>query len=199
MPTLTPPRVLSNARAALESTLEFPAFLDKLARKDRLAAEKHVATCEAEIKPNHANLWKRLVCSLATLAPHATKVNGGRSVQFYVPDGKYKMQVFAVGDSGKGTVEVFCGNTLQQAIKAGVLKAVGEGEEVRYAIVGTNEVLQIDEMDGKTENVADYYKHMLGWDRRALRITLPVGASDAQISATEDLCALSALAWVEKA
>src|SRR6476646_2618346 len=103
MPTLTPPRVLSNARAALEPMMDFPTFLEKLARKDRLAAEKHIATCETEIKPSHANLWKRLVCSLATLAPHATKVNGGRSVQFYVPDGKYKMQVFALGDSGKGT------------------------------------------------------------------------------------------------
>src|SRR5215471_12802929 len=110
MATTNSTRVLSNARAALEPALDFPAFLDKLPRKDRLAAEKHIATCEAEIKPNHANLWRRLACSLMTLAPHATKVNGGRSVQFYVPDGKYKMQVFALGDSGKGTLEVFCGN-----------------------------------------------------------------------------------------
>ncbi len=120
-------------------------------------------------------------------------------MQFYVPDGKYKMQVFALGDSGKGTMEVFCGNSLAQAIGEGLLKPTGEGAERRYAIHKTNEVLQIDEMDGKTENVADYYKHMLGWDRRALRITLSVGASEAQISATEDLCALSALAWLTPA
>src|SRR5947209_19318246 len=116
MPTLTPPRVLASARQLLENRVDFPTFLEKLGRKDRLAAEKHVATAETEIKPFHANLWKRLVTSLTTLAPHATKVNGGRSVQFYVPDGKYKMQVFAIGDSGKGTVEVYCGNSLQQAI-----------------------------------------------------------------------------------
>ncbi len=198
MPTLTPPRVLASARQALQPLVDFPAFLEKLARKDRLAAEKHVAACEAEIKPHHATLWRRLACSLMTLAPHATKVNGGRSVQYYVPDGKYKMQVFALGDSGKGTVEIFCGNSLQMALDAGVLHLKGEGADRRYVIGRSTEVLQVDELDGKTENVADYFKHMLGWDRRGLRITLPVSATPAQISATEDLCALSALAWQQQ-
>ena len=51
--------------------------------------------------------------------------------------------------------------------------------------------MAIDRLDGKTENAAAFFKDMLGWNRRALRVLLPVSASASQISAVESLCAMS--------
>ena len=45
-----------------------------------------------------------------------------------------------------------------------------------------------------TPNPAAFYKHMLGWNRRALKVQLPVTSGSASIRALETLCVLSARA-----
>ena len=64
-----------------------------------------------------------------TLAPHAVKLNSQQSAQFYVPDGKYRMQVFALEDLRDGNVNVYCGDVLKDALAAGVLTAPKKGAE----------------------------------------------------------------------
>jgi hypothetical protein len=40
---------------------------------------------------------------------------------------------------------------------------------------------------------------MLGWNRKAIRLTLPTRASPQHIAAAESLCALAADRWANKA
>lgn len=191
--------VVATARAALANMMPFEEFLTKLGPKGRVHAERHVAACELEPEkgPRHAEVWKRLAQALITLAPHAPKVNGQQSVQFYIPDGKYKMQVFALEDLRDGKITVYCGNVLADAVGAAVLTPrnnPSDGANL-FQIKGTEDWLTIEELDGKSPNPSPFYKDMLGWNRKAVRITIPSDASDAQLGAVETLGALTARPW----
>jgi hypothetical protein len=229
MPTSTQARrTIDAARATLASPVDFEAFQAKLAPKDRLNVQRHLQALEAD--PEHAALWTRLACALMTLAPHAAKTNGQQSVQFFIPDGKYRMQVFALEDKRDGKLTVYVGNVLDDSLTKGLLKkaprdpaagraggAARAGEEPAEAAVDTPsssnayrpatvagttasgpETLWIDELDGKTPNPAPFYKDMLGWNRKALRLTFLTTAAEPLVETVEALCALSAKAWADK-
>jgi hypothetical protein len=198
MPTATKLSPLDVARKALAHPISFEDFLAKLSAKDKTNVERHVVAIGEN--PQHANLWKHLACALMTLSPHAIKVNGQQSVQFYIPDGKYRMQVYALEDLRDGKVTIYTGNTLDEAIKTGLLHkksaATSAGApENGYKVHGTDDLLAIDALDGATPNPAAFYKDMLGWNRKAVRITLPTNATNVQIEAAEMICALSAKKW----
>jgi hypothetical protein len=63
------------ARLPIVGTLNFESFLEMLAPKDRVNAQKHVAICETNSDPRHAILWRELACSLMALAGHSAKLN----------------------------------------------------------------------------------------------------------------------------
>src|ERR671912_164995 len=109
---------LTSARALLTKRVTFAEFLAKLSPKDRLNAEKRVTVLEAEPDPGRAPLWQRLVGTLATLAPHAAKFVGKQTVQFYVADGKYRKQVFAMEDLQDGHFTIYCPDVLEEATRA---------------------------------------------------------------------------------
>ena len=44
-----------------------------------------------------------------TLAPHFAKTDGQQRVRFFVPDGQYRMQVFAMEDLRDGVITIYCG------------------------------------------------------------------------------------------
>ena len=44
-----------------------------------------------------------------------------------------------------------------------------------------------------TVSAPDFYRHMLGWNRKAIRITLPTVAHEAQVHAVEMLCSTSVM------
>ena len=44
----------------------------------------------------------------------------------------------------------------------------------------------------KTTAAPEYYRHMLGWNRRALKVTLPTTGTPAVIRALETLCVVAA-------
>jgi len=189
---------LSAARESLARPLDFADFLAKLAPKDRVSAEKRVAALEAGPDPTRAHLWRRLACSLMTLAPHAAKLVGQQTVQFYVPDGKYRMQVFALEDLQDGQITVYCPDVLEAAQRAGVLgkstRLPGQPEEVDarvYAVGPAKEPLRVETLDKNSTNPAAHFKDMVGWNRRALRITLPPSASPALAEVVEMLCAIA--------
>src|SRR5690349_11081831 len=91
-----PDRLLEEARKSLANPMDFETFLARLAPKDRLNAQRRVEVLEAEPDPSRVRLWKRLACALMTLASHSAKLVGRQMIQFYVADGKYRMQVFAL-------------------------------------------------------------------------------------------------------
>jgi hypothetical protein len=196
MPTATK-RSSDAAFNALSKPISFDDFCAKLSAKDRVNIERHVAACEAEPDPRHAKVWKRLACSLMTLSPHAIKCNGQHSTQFYVPDGKYRMQVFAMEDLRQGKITIYCSNVIDDAVAAKVItRPRSKDEESGFPIVGSDETLMIEQLDGGTPSPAAFYKDMLGWNRRALRITLPINATSVQVEAVEKICAISAQKWI---
>lgn len=183
---------LAAAREALARPMQFDAFLAKLSPKDRQNAERRVQVLEAEPDPTRAPLWRRLVCALMTLAPHAAKFGGKQTVQFYVADGKYRKQVFAMEDLQDGHFTLYCPDVVDEAVKAGLLAKPTEGEPHFYRMPTSKEPLRVEPLDGNSLNPGAHYKDMTGWNRRALRITLPPGASPPQVEAAELLCAIAA-------
>jgi hypothetical protein len=171
--------------------------LQKLGTKDRLNVERHVAACDAEPDAAHSANYRRLVCVLAGLAPHAAKTHGQQAVQMYVPDGKYRMQVFALQDQRDGVIVVYCDDVLDAARKSGLLNGPYEvaDQNNSYRIGKTPDSLKIDQLDGKSANPSPFYKDMLGWNRKALRITLPANATQNQVHAAETICAIGAKKW----
>jgi hypothetical protein len=179
--------------------MNYETLLSKLSPKDRTNVERHVAACESEPDNAHADLWRRVACDLMTLASHAAKTTGQQTMQFFIADGKYRMQVFALEDQRDGKVVVYASNVLPEALETGVLHPPKRGDEANaYPIHGSSEVLKVDELDGKSLNPAPFYKDMLGWNRKAVRIVLPLTATETQISAAESLLALSASKWASK-
>ena len=202
MPDSDAKHVLLAARQAVARPIEFADFLAKLAPKDRVSAEKRINALEAGPDPARAHLWRRLACTLMTLAPHAAKLVGLQTVQFYVADGKYRMQVFALEDPQDGNMMVYCPDVLEAGSKTGVLGPSArlpgqapEGEARVYAVAGSREPIRVETLDKSSANPAPHFKDMLGWNRKALRIIVPAAATPAQVSAVEGLCALSAQKW----
>jgi hypothetical protein len=152
--------------------------------------------CDAEPTAEHGKLYKRLVCTLAWLAPQAVRTTGQRAIQFFMSDGKYRVQVFALEDLCDGNVVVYLTDALDEAQSEGTFKRRGktEGEASLYEIAeqpGT--FLRIERLNSaNTVEAPDYYRHMLGWNRKALKLTLPANASPAQLRAAEALCVVAA-------
>jgi hypothetical protein len=187
---------LAAARQALAHPFDFDAFLAKLSPKDRLSAERRVQVLEAEPDPGRARLWRRLVCTLMTLAPHAAKFVGKQTVQFYVADGKYRKQVFAMEDLQDGHFTIYSPDVVEEVAKAGLLARPAGADANWYVVQPSGEPLRIEPLDGRSLNPGAHFKDMTGWNRKALRITLPPGASPAQAEAVELLCAVAAQHFV---
>ena len=190
--------------ALLAKRIDFETFLGKLGAKDRQNIEKHIAALEAEPDNKHLKLWKRLVTSLATLAAHAAQTNGQQSNQFFIADGadgRYRKQVFALEDLRDGKVTIYAGDVVEKALASGILEpgvpgAFGIAPGVPGGSSSDRQSLSIDALDStNTPDPPAFYKHMLGWNRKALRIVLPNDAATVQINAAEELCAVAAREW----
>ena len=174
---------------------DYDAFIALLGDRDRQNVERHVSFCYAEPTAQHARLWKRLASALSRLAPRAAQTVGQRAVRFYVTDGKYRQQIFALEDLRDGRLGVYAPDALDAAIRAGLVRGPLESNESveTYEVPGAPASrLTVERLTtAKTTGAPEYYKHLLGWNRTALRITVPVDATPALIDAIEALCALS--------
>jgi hypothetical protein len=180
--------------------IDYDGLLAKLGPKDRTNIERHITAAEAEPDGDHAKIWKRIATHLMTLASHAAKTTGQQSIQFFIADGKYRMQVFALEDLRDGKITIYAGNPLDEAIKEGLVvpPPKNERETNAFAINNGKDKLILEELDGKSLNPAPFYKDMLGWNRKAVRITLLTTATPAQLDAAEQLCTISARKWLAK-
>src|SRR3954469_6084295 len=97
------------------------AFFTGMAAKDRTNVEKHLAAVDAEGGPGHGRTWRQIATALRRLAPHAVQTVGQQIVQFFIADGKYRMQVFTLEDRRDGALLVYLPDVLDQAIRAKVL------------------------------------------------------------------------------
>jgi hypothetical protein len=131
------------------------------------------------------------------------------------------MQVFALEDGNNGQLMIYLPDALAEAQKSGLLakkgaKAPGEvaadvaaasaagaggSGAQEYAIRGSKggAALRLEALDAaNTPNPAAHVKNMLGWNRKALRVTLLTVSPAEQIAAAEALCALAAKKWAGK-
>src|SRR5437773_3843757 len=140
MPYLQSTRTLDTARASLSQPLSFREFLARLSPKDRASAERRVDVLEAVPDHSRAHLWQRLACSLMTLAPFAAKLVGKQTLQIYIADGKYRMQVFALEDLQDGNFTVYCPDVLREAEQLGLLIRDPRATAHEYVIESSKEI-----------------------------------------------------------
>lgn len=171
---------------------DLDGMLARAAAKDRMHIQRHLTNADAEADPSHAALWRRLATKLTSFAPLPVQTAGHAGVLFFVPDGKYRMQMFALEDQNDGRIAVYVPDILQEAINKKILKPTEENDE--YPIVGSlRTTLHVELLDASnTPEPATHVKNMLGWNRKALRVTLPaIGADGPRIDAAEALCTLA--------
>jgi hypothetical protein len=191
---------------------DYQALLARLGVRDRQAVERHVAACEAEPTPEHARLWRQLACLLASLAgggnaeaprtgpscrQFGVEASGQKAVQFFTADGKYRRQLFALEDLRDGVLVVYTVDALAAALRAGALRGpvrTDDGVPV-YELCGCGGHATVGVQALTAANVAEapnYYRHMVGWNRTALKITLPVAGVEGRLRALNVLYALAA-------
>ena len=196
MPTKTtavaPGDLIKRAKQLIPTELDLDGVLMKMGARENTAVARRLATCELT-HPGRAQAWRRLAALMLHLAPSRPKTVQ-RAIQFYIPDGKYQMQVFALDDAADGTLAVCCEDVLSEAIKAHVISPQA-GAPGRYVAYGKPHAILVEQLDGKTENPPPYANSMTGWNRKALRIILPSDAAEPQVTAAELICAITALRW----
>lgn len=168
--------------------------LGRLGARDRANIEKHLTALGTETDSKHAQLWRRLAGKLCELSPLPMQAIGAQAVIFFAPDGKYRMQVYALEDNRDGNIVIYLPDVTAQAVKEKVLVKSGEG----FAVAGSKaRTLTVDALDaGNTPEPAQHVKHMIGWNRKAVRVTIPVTSPDSpEVAAAEALCSLAARQW----
>jgi hypothetical protein len=169
----------------------FDEVIARLAGTGRASVERHLVKCEKNAQ--HVLLWKYLVGLLGRLTPTAMPTAGTLAIRFFIPDGKFKLQLFALEDLQNNELSLYCKDVRAAAISESVLDRPKPGSNIYRILHGAaGEWLSIETLTAAgTVSAPEYYKHMLGWNRTAIRITLPVPPTDAQIWAFEQICRLA--------
>ena len=182
-----------------EDKLRLDDLLAKVSARDRANIEKHLAACEADQNKGHASLWKRLVVLLWHRAPMPVTMVGAQAMQFFIADGKFRMQVFALEDRSDGKIHVFMPDILEQAVKS--RDVVKSGTDYFFGAGDDKAAIVVQQLDAaNTFDPPAHVKHMIGWNRKAMQITLDVGRDAVpQLAAVEALSALASKTWAKKA
>jgi hypothetical protein len=203
---------LAKGAGGSSKEMSFEDLVAKLAAKDRHCVDRQIAARETSPIFGLADRWRRLAGLLLGLAPGLVKLSGLHTMQFYIADGKYRKQVFALHALPESAIAVCIPDILNDAIKLGMLApktphqttpkttpATKDDESNLYRIGKTDQTLTVDIVSGTTLDPQIFYKDMTGWNRRALCITLAGDSNQAQIRAVEDLCKFAAIAWANAA
>jgi hypothetical protein len=167
--------------------------LKKAGARDRTAIEKRLAILDSDPDPARGTCWRQLLANLSGLVPLPVNAVGANALRFFVPDGKYRMQVFALEDASDGLLIVYLPDVLAKAVRNKLLVKNAD----RYSPADApDQPLTIERMDVNTPNPPELMKHMLGWNRKALKLTLHVSPrKTVQLKAVEELCELAAAQW----
>ncbi|QOV87948.1 hypothetical protein [Humisphaera borealis] len=150
----------------------FNEAFEKVSPKDRANLQKHL---DAVASMPHAftDTWKGLLLTLSQHAPHACQTVGTEAVRFFVQDGTYKLQMFALEDKLAEPIRVYLPNVLEASIKAKLISRTAAPNA--FTVAGeSGEPILIDELDASTTIDAPvHFKFMIGLNRKALRVTFP--------------------------
>ena len=180
--------LIDRARQLAATTIDVEAVLEKLALRGQSARRGGWPSVNRPIRgaPGIAtagcNVWITGARAPRTL---------GCAMMFFIPDGKYSLQVFSLDDPADGTIVACCEDVLAAAVKAKLVTPQA-GQPHKHFVLGTPQAIQIEQLDGKTENVPPHCNAMTGWNRRAIKITMPANVSAEQTDAVAVICALSA-------
>jgi hypothetical protein len=131
------------------------------------------------------------------LAPAVIESLGHQTLKFHIPDGKYRQQVFALYDTLQGRIELFLPDVSAQAIEQKlVTRPVAESRA--YGIMGDTGTVELQVLTSDDRDCPTFCKPMLGWGRKAIRVSLSAIPEEPQIAAVERLCELAAEAWKDK-
>ncbi|HEX8521255.1 MAG TPA: hypothetical protein VF669_03295 [Tepidisphaeraceae bacterium] len=171
-------------------------FLSRTAAKERAKIEKHLATVDAHDDGVHGKLWRRLALMLDALSGAGVESSSGQAWRFFIPDGKYRMQVFALEDRGDGMLRIVLPDVLEQAVARKIIgKTKVPGE---YTVPSSREVLHIEAIDpSKTQDPPAHVKSMLGWGRRAIQITISTVGDNKPLEAAQKMCEMAAKQFVK--
>lgn len=187
----------SSAAIVVPKAIDLDTFLAKLSAKDKKTFERQVNTREQSAYPGLADRWKRLSCLLSTLAPSFLKLSGTDAMQFFIADGKYRKQVYALHATPEGTIGVYSQDVLQDAIKAKLIAPNPDAEtENSFRLPDAGQTITIELLDGKSMNQPPFYKDMTGWNRKAMCVVVPALANDAHMTAAEKIATLAATKFV---
>jgi len=177
--------------------VDLTGFLSRLGGKERTKVEKHLAACDTENDPDRAKLWRRVATMLDSSAGAGVESAGGQAWRFFIPDGKYRMQVFAMEDRGDGTLRVFLPDILDEAVKSRVMSKTKVPNE--YIVKGSRDPIHVIALEpSKIQDPPAHIKPMLGWNRKALEITLRTAGGGTQTLAAQALVDLAARKWVRR-
>ena len=182
--TLLPP-------SSKEITARMDEMLAKVTAKDRAGMEKHLALCDAESDARHGNVWRRLAGLLAGLVSLPPRTCGSTSLTFFIPDGKYRQQVFALEDRRDGTLLVYLPDVATKAVRQALLAK----DDGHYILPGTDRLFA-EIIDSNLPELPSHVKPMLGWNRKAIRLSISTDFPDSrQLDTAELLCCLAAESW----
>lgn len=181
-----------SSAAARQVNQKYEDFLTRLSPKARSAMAKYEETCQNRGINAYSELWKRLAGLLSHLAPQYADMIGF-SVKFYIPDGKYRQQVFALETTQKGSVAVYMPDVTSEAIVRKLLSQSPIASS--YRVPGANECKVLLEPITADTCETVVCKAMVGWGKRALVTTLDRNSTAEQIAAVEQLCSLAAESW----
>ncbi len=177
---------------------QLEALLARSGARDRASIEKHLAACDAEGVPGHGDLWRRLAGRLGTWATLPVQTAGAQAVLFFVADGKYRMQVFAIEDRRDGLILLYLPDVIDQAIREKIIARSGD----QYVLpTARKPSIAVHLMDASnTPDAPTHVKNMIGWNRKAMRVTLHAAEPNSpQVIAAEAMCALAAKKWAAAA
>ncbi|MCC7350307.1 MAG: hypothetical protein IT446_07030 [Phycisphaerales bacterium] len=184
------------ANSPQETHPQLELLLASAGAKNRASIEKHLAACDAEEDPNHARLWRRLASFLFELAPLPIQYSPN-AILFFIPDGRYRMQVFSLEDRRDGVLQLYLPDVLADALRKKILLKTGEHYAHPQHKLQHLQLLSLDASN--TTDPATHVKNLIGWNRKALKITLQTSESDGpQVITAEALCALASEKWADK-
>jgi hypothetical protein len=173
----------------------FEPVLERAGVKERTKIEKHLAACDAEGTGAHGQLWRRTAAILGELAPLAIQSAGSTAWKFFIADGKYRMQVFALEDTFDGLLRIYMPDMLNEAVKTKIISRTPVPQ--MFAVEGSSTHLKIESLGAaEASGAPPHYQHMLGWNRKALRLILPTTKADDKLEhAVLALAQLASRTW----
>lgn len=179
-------------RTSVEISDRLEQLLAKAGVRDRAAIERRLALIDADF--DRSACWCQFLVKLSDLVSLPVHpVGSSNALQFFIPDGKYRMQVFALDDTGNGLLILYMPDVLAKAVRNKLLVKSAAGYSPAES---PKHLLTIEQMDGNTRNPPEFMKHMVGWSRKAMKLTLQISPPEiAQFRVAEQLCELAAEDW----